>query len=1626
MIGPDSRPGRYARPAAAALLIGLAALAAPAHAQTELWSATLTAAEFTYGGDTYTGFKQAGGGDSTRAGALTKETFSYEDRTVLITFIGRRHSDAALEIHSFEDLRALGASWTLHATPAGGTTTQLAFADLQVEEGNILVIELYWPNPGVNWQAADQVALKILTAEAGAPENLTATGGEWSATLSWSAPAGVPPSPITGYRYRVRGPGADEWGGWTDIPDSAGLREYEVEGLLAEGQHRFQLAAVNAVGRSGLYATTEAFVEAMSPPPLRSGRPCAGAKWCATLTVGGFDAGGTDVTGYRGVDEPMATGTVSSGAFRFKGTDYTVKYLHHETTPAEDGHTLFFATDPALPADEKELTLDVGGRRFQLRDAGRTAVPAAGGGGAPYAWSSETAPVVTWPDDNTVSVRLFAPRGLVHGSRLHPAELDAGDRFRLLFVTGDVVPDPIAGTSVDAEHYNDIVRQRVKNGSHRDNPIASFAGGFTALASTPFVAARDNAGTTHREQAGAEQQPAYAGVPIYWLNGDPDDAEFLKRKVADDYADFHDGDWDDETHPKDEWGDGVCLNPPCAQVLVSTGSLANGSADPVAPFGAPEIRAGALNHDEAQGPIASGRENLTYEFCTASAFNRGQCDIYGEDYYADHNIYEDTPVVTVPQWQRQFLYGLSPVFEIRATAPTVWNVEATRGREAEIELTWKLRDNGSPITDLRIQRRGDNRRWRDLASIADVEARSHLVEDDTCPGTFEYYRVVAENAVGATASKSATGWSRAGDGAAPGPVDLTATSRDPATIELRWRLEGCRTSVTRLTVAHAPDGVNYGLVAQLDRDARSHVHEGVSCGLVRPIYLVTTDFDDGTDADAEVLAPLAPCPTAELVADSLPARHASRNTTFTVRVQFSEDIHATDLCPAMDVTNGACSASRPVGDGADLWEFEIAPDGRHQVTLALGSPSDCGLPDAVCTAYGHPVENTITTTIPGPPPLTAQFYQLPATHNGTGTVVVPRVRVVFSRNVDATDLCPALTVTGGTCDASRVLSGTTAVRWEFDIVPTGNLDVTITLDSPTDCTAADAVCTPDGSPLSNELTDNILGPALSAAFVSDSLPASHGGAGTTFTVRVIFTLDVDATDLCPAMIVQEGECDSSAKVESRDDLWEFTIAPDGDAAVALQLANTETNPVCSQANTVCTSDGVKLTIPTTAEGIPGPPASMQSTPLTAAFVAGSLPANHGGADTTFTARIQFNQDADVEDLCAALTMTDGTCSGSAKVGDDASLWELTIAPDASKPVTVALGTTTDCAATGAICTSDDTPLSTAISTTVSPPLLESAWESLPDDHAGADTTFTAQVRFSEDVDIIDLCAAFEVTNGTCESSSKVGDDADLWEIEIAPDGAADVSLTLGITTDCDAAGAVCTSADTPLSYGVFAVVSRRPLTVALVSLPEDHGGVDTTFTVQLRFSEAVDVDDLCDAVSLLDATCGSSARDADDADLWEVVVAPDGAPDVFFVLADKDCGHDDAVCTADGAQLSNGLLEYVPRRPFTAAWVETSVPANHDGAGTEFTVRVQFSEDAIVSYLVLRDEALEVTNGTGTKFRRVDGRNDLREATIVPDGTADVTLVLDSPTDCDASDAVCTKDDSPLTTRLALSVPGPS
>ena len=136
--------------------------------------------------------------------------------------------------------------------------------------------------------------------------------------------------------------------------------------------------------------------------------------------------------------------------------------------------------------------------------------------------------------------------------RLVPAGLLPGDRFRALYVTSGTT----AATSRNIVDYVQLVSL---------DPFELIYGVLSewqwtlhqaALVSMPGVDARHLTDTTWTT--------ADRGMPIYWLNG---------SKVADDYPDLYDGDWDDEANPRS----GLGLPRPLAGTAPWTGSDHDGT-----------------------------------------------------------------------------------------------------------------------------------------------------------------------------------------------------------------------------------------------------------------------------------------------------------------------------------------------------------------------------------------------------------------------------------------------------------------------------------------------------------------------------------------------------------------------------------------------------------------------------------------------------------------------------------------------------------------------------------------------------------------------------------------------------------------------------------------------------------------------------------------------------------------------------------------------------------------------------------------------------------------------------------------------------------------------------------------
>ena len=95
-----------------------------------------------------------------------------------------------------------------------------------------------------------------------------------------------------------------------------------------------------------------------------------------------------------------------------------------------------------------------------------------------------------------------------------------------------------------------------------------------------------------------------------------------------------------------------------------------------------------------------------------------------------------------------------------------------------------------------------------------------------------------------------------------------------------------------------------------------------------------------------------------------------------------------------------------------------------------------------------------------------------------------------------------------------------------------------------------------------------------------------------------------------------------------------------------------------------------------------------------------------------------------------------------------------------------------------------------------------------------------------------------------------------------------------------------------------------------------------------------------------------------------------------------------------------------PPPPLTASF--EGVPRAHDGERA-FRFRVAFSEDIGTGYRSMRDAAFTVSGGAVTRARRVDGRHDLWEITVVPDSDKGVAIALPGGRECGVSGAICTR-----------------
>ena len=262
-------------------------------------------------------------------------------------------------------------------------------------------------------------------------------------------------------------------------------------------------------------------------------------------------------------------------------------------------------------------------------------------------------------------------------------------------------------------------------------------------------------------------------------------------------------------------------------------------------------------------------------------------------------------------------------------------------------------------------------------------------------------------------------------------------------------------------------------------------------------------------------------------------------------------------------------------------------------------------------------------------------------------------------------------------------------RWEIKLRPTSNADVVIVLPITTVCAADGAVCTGDGSKLSNPLELTVSGPTSQP---QENTPAT-GAPTVSGTVQVGETLTVSTSGIADtegltnvSYSYQWIRNDGSTDTDIQDAAGSSYTLVDADEGRTIKVKVSFTDDAGNEEN---------LTSAATA--------SVAGAPEPITVILENNPASHNGTDE-FTFQIRFSEHFKLSYKTLrdhAFTVVEGTVKKAQRQVKGSNIgWTITVEPATNAEVEIVLPATTDCDATGAICTADGGKLSNSLDFTV--------------------------------------------------------------------------------------------------------------------------------------------------------------------------------------------------------------------------------------------------------------------------------------------------------------------------------------
>ena len=291
----------------------------------------------------------------------------------------------------------------------------------------------------------------------------------------------------------------------------------------------------------------------------------------------------------------------------------------------------------------------------------------------------------------------------------------------------------------------------------------------------------------------------------------------------------------------------------------------------------------------------------------------------------------------------------------------------------------------------------------------------------------------------------------------------------------------------------------------------------------------------------------------------------------------------------------------------------------------------------------------------------------------------------------------------------------------------------------------------------------------------------------------------------------------------------------------------------------------------------------------------------------------------------AFTLSGGAIASASRITQGSNQgWNVEVNPDGNGAVSITLPETTDCDASGAICTDDSRKLSHPTSATVAGPPAISVSDATVQEAEGAVLVFTATLSHASSRTVT---VDYATSDGTAVAGSdysaasgtltfNAGDTSQTVQVTVLTDSEDESQETLTLTISnpsqatLDDGTGTGTIENGESSSGTQEDPPAVSLTATFANMPATHNG--SAFTFDLTFSEEFGISYVTlrdDAFSVTGGTVNKAKRMTQGSNIgWLITVEPDGNGDVTVTLpATTDCTDDGAICTADGRKLSNRL-----------------------------------------------------------------------------------------------------------------------